>query len=296
MITSLKRVKRDLKQNFPDVNKDEINEQLILDMIDRVANALEQDPDMPRRFVPWYGAHNYDLLYESCGGWIDAYAEKLKLNRDLLSLVSIEQDGTAIDAADTLELPRGDQTTRTIKLINSALWDMSVTNYEGAIEIIGEWGYHDRPSQRWKLSGSELQADIDAVQTTLTVDDADGTGIWGDAPRFSEGQLIKIDDEWLSIRDIAIGTDPNPDTLTVLRGMQGTTAAIHTAAATVSIWNPPMPVLHYATRAVILACKRSAEIMTVKVEPMAEVVYPTWQTMPEYKQLQQFIVEEIYTI
>ncbi|NIN36640.1 MAG: hypothetical protein GTO60_16715 [Gammaproteobacteria bacterium] len=282
MLTNEEMVIRELRQTDEDTTRDSIDEQFILDMIDEVCLDLQYDNNISHSFSPWYGTRYWDLSVLSNGGW--TFGNYLQLNNDLLALTSITQNGVTIATTDVLLLPRGDYPARYIKLINDEEWDLSVDEPDGAIAITGEWGYHHTPSQRWKASGSTLQADIDASEPTLQVNNTDGLGIWGNAPRFSPGQLIAIGDEWMSVRTV-----PGATSITVLRGMQGTTAVAHLATASVSIWNPIQEAMRYATRAVTLAYKRRGELSVVRVEGVTEVVYPTPQTMPEYKRLRQII-------
>lgn len=65
--------------------------------------------------------------------------------------------------------------------------------------VTGIWGYKERYSTTGWLGYDTLQAGINASVTSLTVADADGTDPPGNTPRFSPGQLIQIDSEWLYV-------------------------------------------------------------------------------------------------
>lgn len=97
--------------------------------------------------------------------------------------------------------------------------------------IGGVWGYNVDYANAW-LEVDALDAGIDASVTTLTVDDVDGDNPYGEAPRISAGNLIQIDDEWMDV----IATDTATNAVTVIRGVNGSTAAPHAMGAAVSVY------------------------------------------------------------
>ena len=284
MLSSLELVKRELRQKKTrGATVDADDEQYVLDAIDDIVGSLQEDIIVNRQFAPTLETRYFDLKTVSKGGQIDG--SLLYLADDLLSLTSLTNDEETVAEDDRLLLPRGDVSINRIKLLNNEAWTLAATDPEDGIAVTGEWGYHHRPSQRWKASGSTLQATVNASTTSITVDNADGVGWRGDAPRFSLGQLIKLDDEWMSVRAVTLGEDANPDTLTVVRAMQGTIGAAHSSTAVVYIWNPIAEAERFVTRAVLLEYKRRGEFITTQVEGVTEVVFPTRHTMPEYKRL-----------
>ena len=106
-------------------------------------------------------------------------------------------------------------------------------NYSGfasgipkGVEIIGSWGYGDGQSATpYVDSGDDLAAAITSTTaTTFTVDA--GTN-------FGAGQTILIDSEQMYIESIS------SNTLTIKRGVNGTTAATHTISTTIYIFQYP---------------------------------------------------------
>ena len=288
MLTNVELVERELRQTLSrGATKDAIDRQACLDAIDRVVDDLQNDTLIKRWFAPWYGTKYFDLISVSKGGLISGTV--LFLADDLLSMTSLTQNEESVADADRILLPKGNLATNRIKLINNEVWALSATYPEDGIEIVGEWAYHHRPSDRWKDTGSTLQVTVNETATSISVDDADGASWRGDTPRFSPGQLIKIGSEYMSVRAVTLGTDPSPDVLTVIRGMQGSTAAAHTAGSStiVYVWNPIAEAERFATRAATLDYRRRAQFITTQVEGVTEQVWPTRQTMPEYKRLMQ---------
>jgi len=91
------------------------------------------------------------------------------------------------------------------------------------LEIAGVWGYREFK----ELSGSLAAEAMDATETGLDVDD--GTD-------FAIGQTIMQEDEQMLITDIS------SNTLTVVRGLNGTTAATHADDTQVYILRIPAAV------------------------------------------------------
>ena len=86
------------------------------------------------------------------------------------------------------------------------------------VEIIGRWGFMDVLD----ASTATLAEDLDASETTVDV---------SDAAAFAAGQVIEIDGERMEISAATVNDAPIADTLTVERGINGTTAAAHTSGA-----------------------------------------------------------------
>lgn len=96
---------------------------------------------------------------------------------------------------------------------------------DDAIKIIGIWNFVDDRDNYFIASGdSVVDAPLAADATTIEVNDADATDAFGFL-RFSRGQLIRIESEQIEIT--AINTTTN--VMTVIRGVNGTTAAAHVA-------------------------------------------------------------------
>ena len=106
---------------------------------------------------------------------------------------------------------------------------------EGEVTVTGVWGWHDDWSNAWIDSGDTVQdAPLTVSATTLTVTNADGLDTDGRSPRFQVGHLLRVDDEYLHVRAI----DTTTNTLTVTRGVNGTTAATHVAGTPISVYRP----------------------------------------------------------
>ena len=141
--------------------------------------------------------------------------------------------------------------------------------------ITGIWGYNRRYARAWQKA-DELQAAITAMDATISVADADGNDYWGFTPRFSPGQLIKLTtdetDEYMRITGVSYDTN----TLTVLRGENGTSAIAHTTdTPDVDVWYPEDSIRRLTARqAGLLYARRGAFEAKVTDAMGGETIYP----------------------
>lgn len=115
-----------------------------------------------------------------------------------------------------------------------------------AILVTGTWGYRTRyTTDAWKISGDSVQdlGGINAAVSTIKVTNASGAQYDGTTPRFSPGQLLLLESEWIEV--VAVNTTTN--TLTVLRGARGSTAAAHVINTTINIYYPEPMIVRAAT-------------------------------------------------
>lgn len=174
---------------------------------------------------------------------------------NLLSLSSVTLSGTAISGA-TLYYDAPDAPARALQLPAGTTW-YQYCNASVAppnILITGTWGYHADYANAWEDEDT-LQADITDASPSLTISDVDGTDAWGETPRISAGNLLKIGDEVM----LVTATDVDTNIVTMRRGVNGTTAAAHSSGATVAVWqvDPPLK-LHTARQVAMQYGKQGA--------------------------------------
>ena len=159
---------------------------------------------------------------------------------DLLSVASLKTDDdgdrafeTAWDSADYLlyplnaepSMPWGRPYTRV--LADSAAGGKRVfTRGRQTVQIQGKWGFRDAP--RDSLANVRNNARFSATSTTLDVTQG---------YRFAVGQTILIEEEQLYVTSIF------NHTLTVQRGVNGTSPAAHADGVDVSIYTYPAEVV-----------------------------------------------------
>jgi hypothetical protein len=106
--------------------------------------------------------------------------------------------------------------------------------------VTGIWGYHEDWSNAWENSQDTVEnTPLAASGTSITVNDANGADVYGQKPRFKEQQLLKIEDEYVYMTAV----DATTDTLTVVRGVNGTTAAEHAQDVVISIYRPMLNIV-----------------------------------------------------
>lgn len=177
------------------------------------------DKDCP--FEPNIETRYFDA---SMGQHMSNDRRTLWLRYPLLSLTSAELgDSTALTAGQYTLRYGNDTPYFAIQLNQSSgyAWTQYTTNTENAISITGVWGYRHKYSQAWVLGSTLNGAIANSTVTSITV--TSGTP-------FSPGMLLKIENEWLRL------TAVSTNTLTVERGVNGSTAAAHNTALDIHYW------------------------------------------------------------
>ncbi len=178
-----------------------------------------------RRFCPTVAAIPHDIEPSTPG--------ELILADDLLELTALADASGDLDTANVLLLPGGESASILRRFDYTAFqWDVS---REQAVTVTGVWGWHDDAAQMWRLSGDTLAGALDDTATAFTAADAGGADIMGESPRFQVGHLLRIEGEYLRV----LSVDTATNTVTVLRGVNGTTAASHAAGTVVETYQPP---------------------------------------------------------
>lgn len=135
--------------------------------------------------------------------------------------------------------------------------------------VTGIWVIHRDYANAW-WSADTLSANIASSDTTLTVADVDGTDLYGLTPRISAGNLLKIGDEFLEV----LATNTGTNAVTVRRGVNGTTAAAHSASDAVYVWQVEDVVRQAVAKQAGLMYARRGAYNTVEVSGMSEIRFP----------------------
>ena len=171
------------------------------------------------------GGRAGDVFQSRTGGY--AYGRILRVdNDDLLEITTLTNgDGSVVAPTNFLLYPNNVWPKSEIRLKQSggiAWLPDSLGNYEQVISISGIFGYHNDYLRAWGGCGTVTDAaGINAAVTTYTA--SAGAGI-------KAGMLLKIDTEFLYARAVS-GTS-----ITIDRGVNGSTAAAHLLGAPVSYW------------------------------------------------------------
>lgn len=168
-----------------------------------------------RSFVPYIA--DLDLVWEDVRDDV-CYDRYLKMPDDLLILSELTFGDLTIGSSDYRLSPTNTTPYDTLYLSPNAM-DGAVYEWGAMYTLSGTWGYVQNISQAWTLAQASLSIGSTTVTTiTVTVDTA---------VNYERLQYLKIGSEYMQIT----GIDTDTDILTVIRGVNGTTAAIHASAA-----------------------------------------------------------------
>ena len=204
------------------VDKDE---RLIRRFCEQASRAI--DTWTRRTFYPRLETRYYDHN-ESLRLWLDD---------DLLAVTALatQNGGDTIAPADYILVPYNAYPKYRIDIDTSSGEVFSISDTAQRSErVTGTWGYHSDWTNAWVDSGDTLAVAVTSTTaTSLTVASTVGQDVWGRAPRFQIGHLLKIEDEYLYVYDI-----PAPTTLYVRRGVNGTEAATHLISTSINTFAP----------------------------------------------------------
>ena len=156
----------------------------------------------------------------------------LALHQPLLELTTLTNaNGIAIASGYTL-YPRNSTPYGFVRLSQAGATQWAYTiDGNDEISVVGVWGYRQHASEAWVATNTTIDAAIvSTTATTFTVANASAVDANGITPCLSAGMMIQIDDEWMMVMDVTTNT------LTVVRGIRGSTAATHLINAPISVY------------------------------------------------------------
>lgn len=209
----------------------------------RIEQSAELDFEPRLKTVPY-------RLRRSPNDWDTLWLPNYLLPDANFSVVKI--DGTTLATTD-YELQRPDERYpyTDLKLETSAL------PINDVLTITGLWGYRSYyESAAWSTAGA-LASDITASATSMTL-----AGL-------SAGALLKIGTEFCR------ATAVSGSTVTLQRGVNGTTAAAHLTGATVSVFVPEPTIQRAAARAAAFAWARRGAFEQATFDGVTAVSFPS---------------------
>lgn len=203
---------------------------------------------------------------------VSTWARTLALGEYILELESVTVNGNAQVIGTDVKLVVASPPTDPPRVLQ-ALASLAILQYGAEVEVTAWWGYRSRWQQRgWTdtTDGINNAGGINATETSLTVNDADGIDEQGLTPRFSRGQLLRVDNEMLRV----LAVDAQLNTLTVRRGVRGTEAVAHLQNAAILTWAAEEDVVWAMTKWVALMYQRRAVFDTKIVDGIGAVSTP----------------------
>lgn len=221
-----------------------------------------------------------------------AYGTQLRLPEPLLEPSTISSNGSALTYNSNVYAEPLDASPIGVLRLGTAdgcygSWYPSGALAYNTVAIAGWWGYRSNYStEGWIDTQDKATAQITANATTFTVADADGADALYRTPRFSSGNLLRVDDELMEVVNVVYSTT---NTVTVLRGVRGTTAAVHEATATICAWNPEPDVSHALAKAAGYKYASIGAFQEVEVKEMGAVTFPADMPKLVYAVAQRFV-------
>lgn len=229
----------EIKEAMPDSIRSTTTsyDNILLKLAERVSRMI--DRHCGRAFFPLVETRYFD----GDGGtelWV----------RDLLEITAIYystdngKTHTAYTASDYITSTAGNVNGRgSYTCLLGNLNSDAVTGYfpagQRSIKITGIWGHTDDRDLMWEDSQDTTENNpLTAAGTSITVNDADGADRWGITPRFQVGQLVKAGSEFIELT----GVNTSSNALTVVRGVNESTAAEHAQNTTIYLWRAPADV------------------------------------------------------
>ncbi len=213
--------------------------------------------------------------------------ERGRIKGALLYLDTPLLSATTVTLGDTTELtegtdfrlhPRGKTPAEALRMINTAISWTDRIDKTSDLSILGEWGWRPDYANAWVDSNDSVQgASLTTTQLTVTVTDADGKDTQGLIPRFSPGNMIRIDSEFMSVVSIA------SEVLTVVRGIRGSTAATHANDAQIDVFKPDIAVVRAARRQAAFDLARTGKFTRVTFDGVNITVAP--DIIPEVQKI-----------
>lgn len=263
---TLDDVKAELKATTTNV----ANERYILQSLRQISRRIHNIAGFD--FEPYFETRHFSSNASTINSGLGLFT----LNDYLLELDSLTSDGVAktLDT-DFYAYPRNTiGPIRSLRIADtcSDVWYPCGDSIFDTIVISGWWGYKERyATEGWLLSNETVPVGgISASATTFTATDVDGEDTFGYIPRISPGNLLRIDDEMT----LVTATNTSTSLVTIQRGARGTTAAAHSAATTIKVWNVEEPIRRAATRAAAYNYARKGAFETAQITDLGTVTYP----------------------
>lgn len=193
---------------------------LMLDFIREICNDIK---DIGKHeYAPRIATRTYDVPRNARG--------ELFLGDDLLELTTLTNgDDTVIASTDYILNPANETPKLSIELVETSgvIWQSDAGNYRQVISVAGVWGWHDDYASAWRDTLATIlnSGGVNASATSLTV----LTG------KIKAGQLLKCESEFWYASEVTTGS-PN-DTVTIVRAVNGSTAAAHAQSTVIYYWD-----------------------------------------------------------
>lgn len=155
-----------------------------------------------------------------------------------------------------------------------ASWASYYGSGRSLLQVAGVWGQHDDYENAWD-SVDALVNSLNAESDEISLVDVDGANSWGETPRLSPGDMLRIDDEYMEVLTTTIAESSGPDAATVRRAVNGTSAAAHDAGKAIEVYRPPEALSRAVARQAAMWVSRRGAFETAVVGDFGVTQYPS---------------------
>jgi hypothetical protein len=204
----------------------------------------------------------------------------LSLNADLLEVFSIAVGSdTPTYGVDVVPHPNdGTTPIRTLRLVNPLVGPIRSwyptnppnSNWIDSVVITGLWGMRTDYASYGFFDSGVICPGITAGATTMIVSDVAGPDLYGRVPRFSPGNLIRLDNELIEVTAVDTATK----TLSLARHARNSIAAVHNAGIVVYLWEPEPDITQVVTRQACLLYARRGAYGVLTMPDGSSISYP----------------------
>lgn len=235
----------------------------------RAATAYVDRTLQQRR--PYFFPYNELRQFRVDGYHVNSWDNTFTFNDNLLDLTGLSVGGTAITAVE--EWPTVETPYHFLRLTSTSDSWVAYCGTDGSpnfASITGVWGMHRDYANAWLSVDTLAAAILTTTATTFTVADVDGYDANYRLPRISAGQLIKVDSEYMEVTH----TDTVTNTVTVKRGVHGTTAATHLISVAVYVWQVEDTIRNEVARQVGYMYARMGAYENASIDQMGLTQFP----------------------
>lgn len=217
---SLAEAKRELKASST------VDDAKLLSHIRQASRRLDLFAVSSTR-TPEFAPYIEQRQFQVTGGRVNSINNTFDLRRWILALDSAAINTTTITNNAALFPPYATNSPYHLLRYTAAsswytLCNFSVSRSPSFVIVNGTWGYNANWPNAFIHYDDVTTTAVTPSATSITVADADGLDPFGLAPRFSPGQLLQIEDEWLEVTAVNITTN----VLTVIRAVNGSSLPV----------------------------------------------------------------------
>lgn len=260
--TTLARAKAEIKATST------VDDAILRRNIATVSKRIDAVMGSPRR--PFFAPYTEQREFSSTTDRIDSAGNTFLLKDHILAFTAVLNQTTTYTSFVEL-YSYGEEIATMLRLTNTSYnWYPLNCTAAPKIYVTGIWGWNQDYSNAFDSVDTVQDNPLSASATTITVSDADGADLDGFTPRFSPGNLIRIESELIDIT----GVNTTTNVLTVRRGVNGTTAAAHVQTTAIAVYRVDERVDRIAARQAGLLYARRGAYQVETLDGVGVVTYP----------------------